>query len=61
MEKVCGEWAIGTDPQIHIDAIQGLFDSGIKLVNIHAGQMDQQRAIDFYGAKVLPALRHPKG
>jgi F420-dependent hydroxymycolic acid dehydrogenase len=59
-ERFFEEWAIGTDPNTHIEAIQELFDSGIKLVNIHIGQMDQPRAIEFYRAKVLPALRHPK-
>ena len=57
MDKVCSEWAIGTDPKIHIDKVQELFDSGVKLVNIHVGQMDQHRAIDFYAKEVLPALR----
>ena len=57
MDKVLDEWAIGTDPKVHIDAVQELFASGIKLVNIHVGQMDQQRAIEFYGKEVLPALR----
>jgi F420-dependent hydroxymycolic acid dehydrogenase len=57
MEKVCSEWAIGTDPKIHIEAIQKLFDSGVKLVNVHVGQMDQLRAIEFYRSEVLPALR----
>src|SRR5690348_14564584 len=61
MEKVCREWAIGTDPKIHIDAVQELFASGIKLVNIHVGQMDQHRAIEFFRSAVLPALRRRKG
>ena len=61
MEKVLAEWAIGTDPKIHIEAVQELFDSGIKLVNIHVGQMDQRRAIEFYGNEVLPALHRRKG
>jgi TAT-translocated FGD2 family F420-dependent dehydrogenase len=56
-EKVCSTWAIGTDPKVHIEAIQELFDSGIKLVNIHVGQMDQQHVIEFYAKEVLPALR----
>jgi TAT-translocated FGD2 family F420-dependent dehydrogenase len=60
MNEILGDWAIGTDPQIHIDAIQKLFESGVKIINVHVGQADQQRAIEFYGAKVLPALRHPK-
>ena len=57
MDELLGEWAVGTDPQVHIEAIEELFDSGIKVVNIHLGQNDQQRAIEFYGSKVLPALR----
>lgn len=60
MDKLLGDWTIGTDPSVHIEGIQKLFDSGVKLVNIHVGQADQQRAIEFYGSKVLPALRHPK-
>jgi TAT-translocated FGD2 family F420-dependent dehydrogenase len=60
MEKVFAEWAIGTDPKAHIDGVQELFDSGIKQVNVHVGQMDQQRAIEFYGKEVLPALRRGK-
>ncbi|HEY3920091.1 MAG TPA: TIGR03557 family F420-dependent LLM class oxidoreductase [Stellaceae bacterium] len=60
LDEMLGEMAIGTDPQVHIEAIEELFDSGVKLVNIHVGQDDQQRAIDFYGAKVLPALRQPR-
>lgn len=60
-DELLAEWAIGTDPKVHIEAVQGLFDSGVKLVNIHIGQADQHRAIAFYGSHVLPALRHPKG
>ena len=33
---------------------QELFDSGATIVNIHTGQQDQKRAIEFYGSKVLP-------
>lgn len=60
MDKLLGEWAIGTNPTVHIEAIQELFDSGVKLVNIHVGQANQKTAVEFYGTKVLPALRHPK-
>lgn len=56
MDELLAEWAIGEDPRVHVEAVQGLFDSGIKLVNIHVGQNDQERAIEFYGSKVLPAL-----
>ena len=54
IDKVIDEWTIGTDPDDHIQAIQKLFDSGATIVNIHTGQQDQKRAIEFYGSKVLP-------
>ncbi|HWE72356.1 MAG TPA: TIGR03557 family F420-dependent LLM class oxidoreductase [Stellaceae bacterium] len=57
LDKLIAEWSVGTNPNKHIDAIRKLFDSGIKSVNIHVGQADQHRAIEFFGAKVLPALR----
>jgi len=54
LEKVMSDWPIGTDPKPHIEAIEKLFASGVTIVNIHAGQTDQKRAIDFYGTQVLP-------
>ncbi|HMI97219.1 MAG TPA: TIGR03557 family F420-dependent LLM class oxidoreductase [Micropepsaceae bacterium] len=54
IEEVIGGWTVGTDPDIHIRAIRKLFDSGVTIVNIHTGQQDQKRAIEFYGSKVLP-------
>ncbi len=57
LDALMAQWAVGTDPRTHIEAIEELFDSGVKLVNIHAGQTDQHRAIEFYRAKVLPAFR----
>ncbi len=52
--KVMADWPIGTDPKPHIEAIEQLFESGATIVNIHAGQADQKRAIEFYGTEVLP-------
>jgi len=49
-------WAIGTDPAVHIQAIQDLFDSGVTIVNVHAGQADQARVIGFYGSQVIPTI-----
>lgn len=51
-----GEWPIGTDPAIHIEAINKLFDSGATIVNIHSGQPDQKKVIEFYANSVLPKL-----
>jgi TAT-translocated FGD2 family F420-dependent dehydrogenase len=56
-DKVIEGWPIGTDPTVHIQAIQKLFDSGVTIVNVHTGQADQKRAVEFYGSSVLPALR----
>jgi G6PDH family F420-dependent oxidoreductase len=56
LEQVMQAWPIGTDPKPHIDKMQELFDSGATIVNIHAGQADQRRVIDFYGQHVLPML-----
>ena len=54
LEKVMSSWAIGTDPAVHIKKVQELFDSGATIVNIHTGQADQKKLIDFYSRSVLP-------
>ena len=54
LDKVMEGWPIGIDPRPHIAAIEKLFASGATIVNIHAGQADQRKAIEFYGQKVLP-------
>lgn len=59
LDEVMKSWAIGTDPAVHIAAAQKLFDSGVTIVNIHAGQADQHRVIDFYAQHVLPHFRQP--
>jgi F420-dependent hydroxymycolic acid dehydrogenase len=56
-ERVYGEWPVGTEPAVHIDAIAELLDSGATIVNIHSGQPDQQKVLDFYGRSVLPKFR----
>jgi hypothetical protein len=45
------------DPEVHIAAIKELFDSGVSIVNVHSGQSDQTKVIDFYASKVLPTFR----
>ena len=54
LEKVMSSWAIGTDPAVHVKKVQELFDSGATIVNIHTGQADQKKLIDFYARNVLP-------
>jgi len=57
LEKVYSDWPISTDPNVHLKAIQELFDSGVTIANIHSGQADQERVLEFYGKEVLPNLR----
>jgi F420-dependent hydroxymycolic acid dehydrogenase len=56
-EQVTEGWPISTDPNTHIEVARKLFDSGATMVNIHSGQRDQLRVIDFYGEHVIPKLR----
>lgn len=57
IDKILAEWPVGTDPDIHVAAVTKLFGSGATIVNIHSGQPDQKRVIDFYANNVLPRLR----
>jgi hypothetical protein len=54
---VYGDWPVSTDPAVHIEAIQKLFASGATIVNIHSGQPDQMKVLEFYGKSVLPHLK----
>jgi F420-dependent hydroxymycolic acid dehydrogenase len=54
LEQVVKEWPISTDPEVHIAAVRELLDSGATIVNIHSGQPDQKRVIEFYASHVLP-------
>jgi TAT-translocated FGD2 family F420-dependent dehydrogenase len=57
LEKIYEDWAIGSNPEIHANKIQELFQAGATIVNIHSGEADQKKVIDFYGKKVLPRLK----
>jgi TAT-translocated FGD2 family F420-dependent dehydrogenase len=59
IDEVLKGWAIGTDPAVHVAAVKELFDSGATIVNIHSGQADQRKVIEFYGQHVLPKFRQP--
>ena len=56
VEKVVEDWTVGTDPASHIAKVRELWESGATIVNIHSGQTDQRKVIDFYGSKVLPNI-----
>lgn len=57
LPRVFGDWIVSSDPAVHARGIQQLFESGATIVNIHSGQADQQRVINFYGIEVLPRLK----
>jgi F420-dependent hydroxymycolic acid dehydrogenase len=57
LPKVFGDWTVDSNPDAHVRAINKLFDSGATIVNIHSGQRDQQKVIEFYGREVLPRVR----
>ncbi|MFV4689361.1 F420-dependent hydroxymycolic acid dehydrogenase, partial [Mycobacterium tuberculosis] len=49
-------WAVGTDPGVHIGAVQAVLDAGA-VPFLHFPQDDPITAIDFYRTNVLPELR----
>lgn len=61
LEQVYADWPVSTDPSAHLKAIHELFDSGATIVNIHSGQADLDRVIQFFGREVLPKVRQKAG
>jgi TAT-translocated FGD2 family F420-dependent dehydrogenase len=57
LEQVYKEWPVSTDPEVHVKTVTELFNSGATIVNIHSGQADQKKVIEFYGKEVLPRLK----
>ncbi|OBA84000.1 F420-dependent hydroxymycolic acid dehydrogenase [Mycobacterium sp. 1164966.3] len=54
-EKVLANWTVGTDPAVHIRAVQAVLDVGA-VPYLHFPQQDPIAAIDFYRTNVLPKL-----
>jgi alkanesulfonate monooxygenase SsuD/methylene tetrahydromethanopterin reductase-like flavin-dependent oxidoreductase (luciferase family) len=57
LPQVYGDWTVSSSPDAHVQTIKKLFDGGVTIVNIHSGQPDQQKVIEFYGKEVLPRLK----
>jgi hypothetical protein len=49
---------VSTDPSVHVDTINALFDNGATIVNVHSGQPNQEKVIEFYANNVFPGLRN---
>jgi hypothetical protein len=58
LEQVFRDWPISTDPSVHVERLNNLFDSGATIVNVHSGQPNQKKVIEFYANNVLPSLRN---
>jgi TAT-translocated FGD2 family F420-dependent dehydrogenase len=61
LPKVFGDWTVSSNPDAHVQTIKKLFDSGVTIVNIHSGQPDQHKVIEFYGREVLPRVKSQTG
>ncbi len=55
IDKVLANWAVGTDPATHINAVQEILDAGA-VPFLHFPQDDPNTAIEFYRTNVLPKL-----
>lgn len=55
IDKVLAGWTVGTDPALHINAVQRILDAGA-IPFLHFPQDDPLVAIEFYRANVLPKL-----
>jgi len=56
IDNVLANWAVGTDPATHIDALQTVLDAGA-IPFVRFPQEDPIAAIEFYRTNVLPKLR----
>lgn len=57
MEDVLEKMKVGSDPQVHIKALQELIDGGVSTIFVHSAQPDQEQAMQFYSKEVLPRLK----
>jgi TAT-translocated FGD2 family F420-dependent dehydrogenase len=57
IDDVLAKWKIGSDPRLHIDALQELVDGGVSTIFVHSADPDQEGFIDFYAKKVLPKVK----
>jgi G6PDH family F420-dependent oxidoreductase len=56
LEKIYSKWTVSTDADVHVKALMEQFNSGATIVNVHSGQPDQKKVIEFYGKQVLPRV-----
>jgi F420-dependent hydroxymycolic acid dehydrogenase len=61
LAEVYQDWPISTDPNVHVQGLQKLFDMGVWQVYVHSGQPNQERVLDFYRRSVLPRWKRIRG
>lgn len=57
LEQIFGQWPVSIDPSVHFRTLADLFESGATVVNVHSGQPNQSKVVEFYANNVLPKLR----
>ena len=60
LDEVTKEWPIGTDPEVHVNALRELFAKGASTLFIHSPQPDQKAFVEWYGKHVLPHFSQAK-
>ncbi len=61
LEAVYKDWPVGTDPEVHVNAIRETAANGATHVVITTATPNQEEVIEFYGSKVLPRLGNGTG
>ncbi len=54
---VVSKWTVSLDPEVHLQELHRLAAQGFTHIFVHSPQADQRSFIEFYGERVLPALR----
>jgi coenzyme F420-dependent glucose-6-phosphate dehydrogenase len=57
IDEVLEQWTVSVEPRVHREAIEELAALGATHVVVHVASPNQKEVIDFFGRKVLPALR----
>ena len=57
LDEVLKSWVVSRDPAVHAKWLTELLDGGATIVNVHSGQADQRRVIEFYGKEVIPRVK----
>jgi TAT-translocated FGD2 family F420-dependent dehydrogenase len=57
LESVLKDWVVSFDPEDHIRSFRELAEAGATHIALHVATPNQSEVIDFFGEKVLPAMK----